>query len=87
MAIIALTSGDLVRHARRGHRLGGRHQRQGRQEAEESVAEIQGGVNFSGCVDDEETGFCCVEKEETIKTIQKVRSKRLNPKLKRLKII
>ena len=71
MAIIALTSGDLVRHGRRGRRLGGRHQRQGRQEAEESVAAIQGGVNFSGCVDDEETGFCCVEKEETITTVQK----------------
>jgi hypothetical protein len=27
--------------------------------------------DFSGCVDDEETGLCCVEKEETIKTIQK----------------
>ena len=80
LAIFALASGDLVRQGRRGRRLGGRRQRQGRQEAEESAAEIQGGVDFSGCVDDEETGLCCVEKEETIKTIEKVRSKRLNPK-------
>ena len=80
LAIFALASGDLVRQGRRGRRLGGRRQRQGRQEA----AEIQGGVDFSGCVDDEETGLCCVEKEETIKTIQKVRPKRLNLKLKRL---
>jgi hypothetical protein len=71
LAIFALASGDLVRQGRRGRRLGGRRQRQGRQEAEESAAEIQGGVDFSGCVDDEETGLCCVEKEETIKTIQK----------------
>lgn len=84
LAIFALASGDLVRQGRRGRRLGGRRQRQGRQEAEESAAEIQGGVDFSGCVDDEETGLCCVEKEETIKTIEKVRSKRLNPKSKRL---
>ena len=84
LAIFALASGDLVRQGRRGRRLGGRRQRQGRQEAEES-AEVQGaGVDFSGCVDDEETGLCCVEKEETIKTIQKVRPKRLNLKLKRL---
>ena len=84
LAIFALASGDLVHHGRRGRRLGGRRQRQGRQEAKESVAKIQGGVDFSGCVDDEETGLCCVEKEETIKTIQKVRPKRLNLKLKRL---
>merc|ERR1712203_874306 len=71
LAIFALASGDLVRQGRRGRRLGGRRQRQGRQEAEESAAEIQGGVDFSGCVDVEETGLCCVEKEETIKTIQK----------------
>merc|ERR1712166_1314077 len=73
LAIFALASGDLVRQGRRGRRLGGRRQqgRQGRQEAEESAAEIQGGVDFSGCVDDEETGLCCVEKEETITTVQK----------------
>jgi len=82
---IPVASGDLVRQGRRGRngrRLGGGRQRQGRQEAEESAAEIQGGVDFSGCVENEETGLCCVEKEETIKTIQKVRSKRLNPKSK-----
>ena len=71
LAIFALTSGDLIRHGRHGRQLGGRRQRQGRQEAKESVAKIQGGVDFSGCVDDEETGLCCVEKEETITTVQK----------------
>merc|ERR1712203_68802 len=71
LAIFALASGDLVRQGRRGRRLGGRRQRQGRQEAEESAAEIQGGVDFSGCEPDPDSGLCCVEKEETIKTIQK----------------
>merc|ERR1711934_855908 len=71
LAIFALASGDLVRQGRRGRRLGGRRQRQGRQEAEES-AEVQGaGVDFSGCVDDEETGLCCVEKEETVTSLEK----------------
>merc|ERR1711936_712216 len=62
----ALASADLVRQGRRGRRLG-RRQRQGRQEE----GAVQGGVDFSGCVDDAETGLCCVEKEETITTIQK----------------
>ena len=87
LAIFALASGDLVRQGRRGRRLGGRRQRQGRQEAEESAAEIQGGVDFTGCTPDEETGLCCIEKEETIKTIQKVRSKIQKAKSKRLKVI
>ena len=87
LAIFALASGDLVRQGRRGRRLGGRRQRQGRQEAEESAAEIQGGVDFTDCTNDEETGLCCIEKEETIKTIQKVRSKIKKTKSKRLTII
>jgi len=69
LAVFALASADLVRQSgRRGGRRLGRRQRQGRQEEAEAV---QGGVDFSGCVDDEETGLCCVEKEETITTIQK----------------
>merc|ERR1712203_323877 len=69
LALVSLASADLVRPGRRGRRLG-RRQRQGRQEDAAAEA-IQGGVDFSGCVDDEETGLCCVEKEETITTIQK----------------
>ena len=30
-----------------------------------------GGVDFSACVNDPETGFCCVETEETVKTLKK----------------
>jgi len=39
--------------------------RAGRQE------EVQGGFDFSGCVEDPETGLCCVEKEEEITTLKK----------------
>merc|ERR1711981_1509999 len=71
LALFSLATADLVRQGRRGgRRLGGRR-RQGRQDLAEAPAEIPGGVNFDGCVDDEETGLCCVEKEETITTIQK----------------
>merc|ERR1712025_581185 len=38
----------------------------GRQEAA-----VQGGADFSGCVDDPETGLCCVDKEETVQKIEK----------------
>ena len=72
MALFSLATADLVRSGRRGGRRLGRR-RQGRQDVAEAPAEIPGGVNFDGCVDDEETGLCCVEKEETITTIQKVR--------------
>merc|ERR1711881_1317 len=40
--------------------------RAGRQEDE-----VQGGFDFSGCVEDPETGLCCVEKEEEITTLKK----------------
>merc|ERR1712106_312958 len=32
---------------------------------------VQGGVDFSGCVDDPETGLCCVDKEETVTSLEK----------------
>merc|ERR1711935_278330 len=59
LALVSVASADLVRPGRRGRRLG-RRQRQGRQEDAAADA-VQGGVDFSGCVDD----------EETITTIQK----------------
>jgi len=47
------------------HSHGSQLTRQGRQQ------EVQGGVDFSGCVEDPETGLCCVDKEETVQTIEK----------------
>jgi len=32
---------------------------------------VSGGVDFSGCQEDPETGLCCVDKEETVQTIEK----------------
>jgi len=54
----SIVSGDFHAH---GPQLG----RQGRQEA------VSGGVDFSGCEEDPETGLCCVDKEETVQTIEK----------------
>ena len=75
----ALVNADLIRRSRQRRpgrrqfqgRRPGRGQFQGRQNP--NVNEIpQGGVDFSGCINDRETGLCCVEKEETVTTIQKV---------------
>ena len=32
---------------------------------------IPGGVDFSGCVQDQNTGLCCVDKIEEVTTLQK----------------
>merc|ERR1711936_1339204 len=67
--LLALTGADFVGH--RGGR-GGHHAshnqlaRRGRQEEP-----VQGGIDFSGCQEDPETGLCCVEKEETVTSLEK----------------
>ena len=43
----------------------------GRQARQETVEVQGGGVDFSGCQNDPETGLCCVDKEETVVSIQK----------------
>ena len=60
--LLALTSAD---------RLGHSHNQFGRQGRQEDGEGAQGGVDFTGCVDDPDTGFCCVEKEETIASVEK----------------
>ena len=65
---LAEPKADLVRRGRQGGRNLSQRQRQSRQDA----AIIQGGVDFSGCVNDRESGLCCVEKEETVTSIEKV---------------
>merc|ERR1711990_1213232 len=66
--LLALTGADFV-----GHSHGGRHHsshgqlaRTGRQEEP-----VQGGIDFSGCQEDPETGLCCVEKEETVTSLRR----------------
>ena len=34
-------------------------------------AAVQGGVDFSGCVTDPDSGLCCVDKEETVTSLEK----------------
>merc|ERR1712066_917145 len=57
-----LAVGDFVGHDHSDGQLS----RTGRQEGE-----VQGGIDFSGCEEDPDTGFCCVEKEETVTSLKK----------------
>merc|ERR1712038_1001172 len=70
LLLVAAVSADRLGHrqGRRGRQRNTAVARQGRQDAGEAV---QGGVDFSGCVDDPETGLCCVEKEETVTSLEK----------------
>merc|ERR1712038_1149113 len=65
--LFAIASADRL-----GHRQGRQHGlaqrvRQGRQEA----PAVQGGVDFSSCQPDPDSGLCCVEKLETIQSVEK----------------
>merc|ERR1719238_1958083 len=67
--LLALTGADFVGHrgGRAGHHAShGQLARTGRQEEP-----VQGGIDFSGCQEDPETGLCCVEKEETVTSLEK----------------
>merc|ERR1712020_498724 len=59
--LFALVTSDFV-----GHNHNNQLARRGRQEEA-----VQGGIDFSGCVEDGETGLCCVEKEETVTSVEK----------------
>jgi hypothetical protein len=63
LAGLALAAGDFVGH---DHSAEGQLARAGRQEGE-----VQGGIDFSGCEEDPDTGLCCVDKEETVTTLKK----------------
>merc|ERR1711971_759721 len=68
--LLALTGADFVGHrgGRGGHHAShGQLARTGRQEE----PAVQGGIDFSGCEEDPETGLCCVEKEETVTSLEK----------------
>jgi len=64
-ALVATVSADFVGHSHRSsHNQAARN---GRQEDEA----VQGGIDFSGCQEDPDTGLCCVEKEETVTSLEK----------------
>ena len=65
MAFVAFALGDKV--APQKKQPAGLEIRKGRQDD----FKVQGGVDFSQCQIDEDSGLCCVEKEETVKTLQK----------------
>merc|ERR1712156_921316 len=60
-ALFTICASDFV-----GHNHNNQLARSGRQEEQ-----VQGGIDFSGCVEDGETGLCCVEKEETVTSLEK----------------
>ncbi len=54
---LALASADRLSHSQRRSR--------------QFDGNVNGGIDFSGCVNDPDTGFCCVEREETVTSLQK----------------
>ena len=62
---IAIASADRLGHSQRQ----GRQQQLGRQGRQEEA--VQGGVDFSSCQPDPDSGLCCVEKLETIQSVEK----------------
>jgi len=63
--LLAAVSADFVGHNHRSSH--NQASRRGRQQEEA----VQGGIDFSGCQEDPETGLCCVEKEETVTSLEK----------------
>jgi hypothetical protein len=72
--LLALTSANRLSGSRRQSRrfqssfFSNRALRSGRQGGNSG---IQGGVDFSNCQNDPDTGLCCIDKEETVQSIQK----------------
>ena len=67
---------DFVGHSSSGrhsgnHRQIGRSGRAGGEGGASSDTAVSGGIDFSGCETDADTGLCCVEKEETITSLEK----------------
>ena len=69
--LVSVVYADFTGLARGGHDHMHEHSgalpRAGRQETEA----VSGGVDFSGCETDPDTGLCCVDKEETVTTLEK----------------
>jgi len=62
-AALGVAAADFVGHS-------GQHRARGGRQQSEAVA-VSGGIDFSGCQQDAETGLCCVEKEETVTSLEK----------------
>ena len=66
--LVCSVGADFLGQARGGHRHSSQLSRGGRQA--DGVA-IPGGVDFSNCVTDPDTGLCCVDKLEEVTSLQK----------------
>ena len=80
LALVAAESfGDKIRRLNRNQRprpnsSGSLRRGQGIRQGQNGFQLAQlpsGGVDFSGCVTDPDTGFCCVEAEETVQTVKR----------------
>ena len=67
LCLVVILSAAHADFFRSSLRSGLRRGRQGRQEA----GGVTGGVDFTGCEEDPDTGLCCVEKIEQVTTLQK----------------
>merc|ERR1712127_479620 len=65
--VIAALVGLTVADFNFGSHSHGQEGRSGRQED----GAVSGGIDFSGCEEDPDTGLCCVNKEETVSTVEK----------------
>merc|ERR1711936_646808 len=61
--IIGLAAGDV--------NFGSHHHNQEARGGRQEGGVVPGGIDFSGCEEDPETGLCCIDKEETVTTIKK----------------
>ena len=72
LVIIALAGVCLADFANHGGQKHSNLARTGKQNyPDEDNSAVPGGVDFSGCVTDSDTGLCCVEKEETVTSLEK----------------
>jgi hypothetical protein len=63
--IIGLAAGD-VNFGSHNH-----HNQEARGGRQDEGGVVPGGIDFSGCEEDPETGLCCIDKEETVTTVKK----------------
>ena len=61
--IIGLAVGDV--------NFGSHHHNQEARGGRQEGGVVPGGIDFSGCEEDPDTGLCCIDKEESVTTIKK----------------
>jgi len=71
LASVALVSSDFIGGTGHVHEHQVEENGLARVGRQEDGGAVQGGVDFSGCQTDPETGLCCVEREETVTSIEK----------------